>query len=116
MLYCSKIKNSIKSLLSAGIASIHRMRALEFGSTKSTGFADHVLTKYRKLVMSWRDKMNINSKNLWWIVPLFFIIGWTIGFYFNIPNNITIEYGENVLTAIHDLKNISFAFNSACKN
>ena len=47
---------------------------------------------------------------------MFFIIGWTIGFYFNIPNNITIEYGENVLTAIHDLKNISFAFNSACKN
>jgi len=41
--------------------------------------------------------------HLFWIVPLCLIIGYLLGLYINIPKNITIDYGENMVKVVEGL-------------
>lgn len=45
--------------------------------------------------------------HLWWIIPLSIIFGFLIGFYVDIPNEITLtmEYGDNVIEALKLMNN-----------
>jgi hypothetical protein len=58
----------------------------------------------------------MNIKQLWWIIPLCFAVGWTIGFYLGIPSHITLDYGENVMTMMNYTSQIMDDYNNACSN
>lgn len=51
--------------------------------------------------------------HLIWIIPLCLIIGYLFGLYFNIPQNITIDYGENIVKVIDILDNLTINY-SGC--
>ncbi len=51
----------------------------------------------------------MDKKNLIWIIPLCLIIGYLFGLYFNIPQNITIDYGDNIVSVVEKLDNMNLS-------
>lgn len=49
----------------------------------------------------------MNKKNLFWIVPLVFLLGLILGFELSFPQKITLDYGSNILTAINTMDEIT---------
>lgn len=52
----------------------------------------------------------MNKKHLIWIIPLCVVIGYLTGLYYNIPQNITIDYGDNMVEIVDKLDNLQLNF------
>ena len=62
----------------------------------------------------------MNAKHLIWIIPLVLVfgivIGLDLGFKVNIPQNITIDTGENLKNFSMIMQNITHNYEGICKN
>ena len=51
--------------------------------------------------------------NLIWIVPLCIILGFSLGLYYSIPQEYTIDYGENMKYIIDEMKDMDLDINNS---